>query len=255
MGSNRKISTVVFLLFALAAMAAGCILSSESGTKKKKEMPKILSLSISDGDVITTSDVGVSWTANTLAEFYRYTLDGREYGWIDTTAVNLTGLNESEHTFTVIARKDTLESDPVTVTFSVDAVQGPGIIVSPRKIEGISFVTVSLEDVTGIMAAHIELYCDDGSAWISDFTEAEPSDGGGEMVTISNDKNPQRLVIDVGFAGLTAGVDGRVEIGHFLVRPIKAEGFVYVDSLATEFRDVGNVPVEVLGFDRVRIER
>ena len=63
------------------------------------------------------------------------------------------------------------------------------------------------------------------------------------------------MIIDVGFAGITQGVSGRVDLGRLLVRPLKLSGIVSIDSLNTEFRDINNSVIDIYGLDILRIER
>jgi len=248
---------VVHAVLAVFLGVSSCIVApvKTGKTGKKEEIPRILSIGIEENEVFHARDVPVSWTANEYAERFRYTLDGISHEWIDTTAVILTDLDEGVHVLTVHAKRDTVMSEPVTVTFTVDALSGPGVILSPRKTSGISFVTVRLENVERLMAAHIEIYCEDDCAYVADFSAAGSAAESGGFIILSDTDTKRRLIVDVGFAGFAEGVSGNVEIGRFLVRPLKDEGTVRVDSLKTVFRDTDNEPIFIRGYDRVRIKR
>jgi len=246
--------SVVYAVLAVFLGVSSCVVSPVK-TEKKDETPLILSIGMEENAVFHTRDVPVSWTANEYAERFRCTLDGVSHEWIDTTAVVLTDLDEGAHVLTVHAKKDTVMSEPVTVTFTVDALSGPGVILSPRKISGISFVTLRLEEVERLMAAHIEIYCEDDCAYVADFSPSGSVADRGGLIVLADTDTRRRLVMDVGFAGLAEGVSGNVEIGRFLVRPLKDEGVVRIDSLKTVFRDKNNEPIAVRGYDRVRIVR
>jgi len=249
--SKYRIYLILLLLFLLLS---GCIFSTTE-PEKKENKPQIISVNISEGQIFYTRDITVTWKGNDLAEQYQYTLDGKSYEWTDSTSVLLTELDEAEHIFSIQARKDTLFSSLTTINFSIDAIQGPGIIFSPRKIIGISFVSVILEDVSELMAAHIEIVCSDDSALLTDFTPAGSIGQNGEIVVFTDDSDPRRMIIDAGFAGITQGVSGRVDLGYLLVRPLKLTGMVSIDSLNTELRDINNSVIDIYGLDMLRIER
>ncbi|MFC1528879.1 hypothetical protein ACFL5B_03120 [Candidatus Latescibacterota bacterium] len=238
------------LLFSIIAMLSGCIFSSES---KKKKNPEILKVSISDGVIITSRDLTITWQGNEYARLYQYTIDEEVSEWSDTTSVEITDLDEAEHIFTLQARKDSVFSSLTTIHFTVDAITGPGIILSPRKIKEASLVTLSLENVDSLMAAHIEIVCEDRAAAISGFVLSEFTGEEGSMVYFTDNKIISRLILDIGFTGVKEGVSGRITIGSFLVTPLRSTGEVTINSEKTEFRNIHNSPIELNGLDMVRI--
>jgi len=252
---RRAMKTGIFLCVIPPLLAAGCIFSSKEPKEKVVKDPRILSVSVSEGETIASSDLVISWTADGSATSFQYSLDGVLYPSTDTTSVTFCHLEEDGHVFTVQAARDTLLSEPYTVNFTIDAVVGPGILFAPRTVRSISFTTLYLEDVAGLMAAHIEIACVDASAWLTDFVPADDFSGDTDSVIFANQKDPQRLVIDIGFPGRPDGVSGRIALGSFLVRPLTGTGTVTVDSLRTIFRDTANNPIEIKGFDTIRIER
>ncbi|MCD6307607.1 MAG: hypothetical protein J7M24_01280, partial [Candidatus Latescibacteria bacterium] len=192
---RRAMKTGIFLCVILPFLAAGCILSPKDKGKKEENGPKILSVSVHEGDIVASSDLAVSWTADGLPTSFQYSLDGRLYPPTDTTSVTFRHLEEDDHVFTVQAARDTLLSEQYTVNFTIDAVPGPGVLFAPRTVQSISFSTIYLEDVEGLMAAHIEIACADASAWLTDFVPADDFSADTDNVVFSNQKNPQRLVI------------------------------------------------------------
>ncbi len=238
---------------------AGCIISSSSdgdgGGEKKSDSPEILSFSIAEGAVVDSADVMITWTASGSPSLYTYTLDGVRYPPVDTTMAVFRGLDESEHVFSVKAIRDTLESETASVTFTVDAITGPGILFMPRMVRSLSFTTIYLENVQDLMAAHIELVSPGGEAILSEFVTAETPQGETAPIVIVDQTDTRRLVIDVGFPGRPAGVSGRLALGSFLVRPLKDNGAVVVDSLSTVFRDTENTRIDIQDLDYLRIQR
>jgi hypothetical protein len=238
------------LLFSIIAVLSGCIFSSE---KEKKKNPGILKVSISDGQTITSRDLTITWQGNEYARLYQYTIDEQVSEWSDTTSVEITDLDESDHIFTLQARKDSVFSSLTTIHFTVDAITGPGIILSPRKISDTSYVTLSIENVDSLMAAHIEIVCDNLTATISGFVLSEFTGEEGSMVYFEDNRLLSRLILDIGFVSVKEGVSGRIDIGSFLVTPLQNTGEITIDSEKTEFRDIHNSPIELNELDMVRI--
>ena len=254
---------IILALAVLVMLMTGCILSDNGGDGEVNggeveppplTEPKVLSVSVSDGQVFDTSDITVEWTGNEDALEFRYTVDEIESAWIDTTFADLTGLGEGMHTLTVEARNDTIYSAPVAVSFEIDSIDGPGVIFSPREISAISYVSLYLEDVTDLMAAHIEIVAWDGCALFMSFI-SEVSLDKGTAVLFSDTSVSGRLKIDVGFGDLPEGASGRVYLGKFILRPLAATGDVSIDVAATEFRDTDNRMITLNETDRVRIEQ
>lgn len=249
---GRKKQWCISLLFILIVFFSGCIFSP--GKKEKEDIPpQINSLDLSDGAIVTTRDLIITWQGNKAAELYQYTLNDVTYDWTESTYVELTDLDETEHIFTLQARKDSVFSSLYTRSFTVDAIQGPGIVFSPRKISSISNVAVKLEDVSGLMAAHIEIICDDNCANIMDFISNDENIENGSIISFSDKSDKTRLIIDIGIPGLPQGFYGSLDIGSFLVNPLKNSGEITVDPEKTEFRDINNNTILINGYDMVRI--
>jgi len=240
------------LLFILIVIFSGCVFSS-SDKEKDDITPNINSLDLSDGAIVITRDLIITWEGNKDAGLYQYTVDGVTYDWTESTYVELTDLDETEHIFTLQARKDSVFSSLYTRSFTVDAIQGPGIVFSPRKISSVSNVAVKLEDVSGLMAAHIEIYCDNNCANILDFISNDENNENWRVISFSDKSDKTRLIIDIGIAGLPQGVYGSLNIGSILINPLKNSGEIKVDSDKTEFRDINNNTILINGYDMVRI--
>ena len=253
MTTERKISFYILILSVLFMFFSGCIFSLDS--KKKEKKPEIISVNISDGEIVNTRDITITWRGNEIAKFYQYTVDGVIFDWTESTYVELTDLDEAPHIFTLQAQKDSVFSPITTINFTIDAIQGPGIVFSPRKISGISYVTLTLEDVTDLMAAHIEIVCVGISARIIEFTQNDTMLESGQIIAFSNDREHPRYIIDIGFGGVPEGISGTFDIGNILVNPMKNTGTIIIDVEKTEFRDNNNNTIAINGLDMVRIEK
>lgn len=261
---NKRVFVVVVYVSLLAALVSGCIFSlggdkkSDSGNDRT---PGIVSVSVLDGDIFTTADISISWVGNDTAERYQYSLDGEYSDWIDTTSVTLLGLEEAEHLFTLQARADTLFGDIVEIRFTVDIESGPlpverpGIGFIPDLISDNAPVTIRLYEISSLMATHIEVVCEDGSALLGDFTPNSLIDGETRIISFSQRIETTRLIIDIGFAGAPQGVSGTFDIGTFPVTLMQAAGEIVIDRDTTELRDADNNTVTLKGLGKVRIER
>ncbi len=240
------------LLIIIAAVISGCIFS---GSDKNGGKPDIISLNIEDGQIINTRDLLIAWEENEKYEFFQYTLDGIMYDRTESTFVYFTDLNENGHIFTIQALKDSAFSSIETIGFTVDAIQGPGIVLTPRKISSDTTVVIRIEDVTGLMAAHVEIVCEDECASITGFVRSAVNIENGQVVVLSDYSDPSRFILDIGFGGATDGMNGSLDIGYFFASPLKETGAIVIDDEKTEFRDFNNNTVELNGLDMVRIEK
>ncbi|MCE5249501.1 hypothetical protein LLG96_04695 [bacterium] len=245
--------TVIIRALCLSVlMLSGCIFSYQEKIPSK---PSIKTVSVVNGEIFTVRDITVSWEGNDTAVFFQYTIDADTSGVLTETSVTLTDLDESEHVFVLTALNDslTISSIPVTRRFTVDAVQGPGIVFSPRKIEHESTVTIYLADVSEIMAVHLELIPRNKCVLFGSFVPNEALTLDGDVISIYDSGKNERIIIDIGFAGETRGISGSlINIGTLTVNPLR-EGTVEVDSLKTLFRTISNETVSKNGLDFMRV--
>ncbi len=240
----------------LAAFLAGCIFSSgDKGGKEKpaSSVPAIAWISISDGQIFSTRNITVSWKGNEHACLFQYTIDGVFSSWIDSTSCMIADLADGVHTFSVQAANDSLAGDPVIIRFDVEAGAGPGTRFSPDEVSGAAFVSLFLEDMGGIMAAHIEIACEDSCARMKEFAPSAVFNGG--VLVYDDSRDPFRLILDIGFPGLSHGFSGTMELGSFMISPVKTGGTVVVDPKKTVFRDTRNRTVQIDRFEALRVTR
>jgi hypothetical protein len=255
-GMPRFIGLITPLVFSV--LISGCIFSSDGkGGGKEPPLPgtpAVTWVSISDGQVVKSRNLTVSWKGNEYASRFRYTLDSFTSSWIDTTFCVFSDLSEGSHTFTVQAANDSLTGETLTVRFTVDASIGAGIRFSPGTVSSTAYVSVFLEEMSGIMAAHIEIACGDSCARVREFS-ASTAAVMGEVVVFSDSRDPYRLILDIGFPGQSGGFSGSLELGSFVLSPAKAEGTVAIDPQKTLFRDTRNRPVTVTRYEVLRIQQ
>ncbi len=254
--TSRKLGALfsAVMISVFSVVVSSCILSDSSSGGGGESKPSITSLSIYDGEFIASRDVVIYWEGNSSTALYQYTFDNITSEITADTTVTLTDLEETEHTFILQAfdETQTTKSEPDSVTFTVNAITGPGIVFSPRKITTEPSITIILEDVNRLMAAHIEIISGNSSVLFGVFTENESLVENGQIISFSNSSTSRRFIIDIAFAGETEGLSGSFNIGTLSVTPLR-EGTITVDSITTEFRDVNNGAIVINDLDFVRV--
>ena len=129
--------------------------------------PTILLISdISDGDTLYTENLTILWEGNELVSEFRYKLDMFDWTeWSENSEAELNYLDEGSHLVSAQSRYlsgDT--SDVVSVSFVVDAVDGPSLMFLPRRNfasvgETVTF-QIMAEEVTNLMMSEIHLEYD-----------------------------------------------------------------------------------------------
>ena len=250
---NRSHTCLLIIVAICICMffASSCIFSYKEPVKK----PEITFVSISDGEIITTRDVTIFWEGNTDAAYYQYIIDTVESDIISDNSVTLTDLDEKDHLFILKAFDDSLEvkSTPLLIYFTIDALQGPGILLSPRRISESSVINISLVEINHIMAAHIEFVCENRCVAFEEFTPNMSLVNNGEMITLIDSTSPDRFIIDIAFAGRTEGLSGSsLNIGTLTVNPQRI-GNIIVDSSGTVFRNTVNETITINELDFVSV--
>lgn len=249
---HRHICLLIVLAVCLCIMtASGCIFSYTEPSKN----PAITFLSISDGEVITTRDVTISWEGNAHAAYYQYIIDNVESEILSDNSVTLTDLDETEHLFIIKAFNDSLDlkSTPLLVNFTVDDLQGPGIALSPRRINESATLTIELIGISRLMAAHIEFVGENRCVTFGEFTPNTSLADTGVLISFVDPDSPGRFIIDIAFAGSTDGVSGSsLTLGTLTVIPQRT-GNIIIDSSATIFRDTVNETITINELDYVSV--
>ena len=131
------------------------------------EVPLVAFISdITDGEIITSEVLTLSWEGNELVTEFRYKLDTFAWtDWSEDASATLEYLDEGEHYISIQSRYvsgDT--SEVISLSFVVDAVEGPALMFYPRRhlSEVGNTVTFQIlaEEVTNLMAAEIHLVYD-----------------------------------------------------------------------------------------------
>jgi len=128
--------------------------------------PTIAILDIVDGDTLYSESIEFTWEGNEMVADFRYKLDYFEWAeWDESTSATLNYLDEGDHQLSVQSRYlsgDT--SDMARVSFFVDAVVGPSLMLYPRRhfAQAGEIVTFQIlaEEVTNLMMSEIHLEYD-----------------------------------------------------------------------------------------------
>ena len=256
---KHYVTISIALLVILAAAGAGCRAITE---------PEIDYISFSDGDVFLTRDITIEWEGVYHQQFgdhwirndnltYSYKLDNLLWVTTEELSMSFTNLNEGSHVLSLRAQFDgEIPGPPFNYNFSIDTIQGPGVVFAPRSVTDSAEIAVKFEDIQKIMSAHIEIVCEEGCADIENFIKNESVKRSGEYIVLVNLDNPSRLIIDLAFAGDPAGITGSPEFGSFMVMP-KRSGKISIDPLTIRFKNIDNndIGIDPKSLDWVSVEK
>ena len=121
---------------------------------------------ISNGDTLYSETISLIWEGNELVSEFRYKLDNFEWAdWSEDAYVLLEYLDEGDHHLSAQSRYisgDT--SEYISLSFVVDAVDGPALMFYPRRHFGEQGGTVTFqimaEEVANLMMSEIHLEYD-----------------------------------------------------------------------------------------------
>ena len=107
------------------------------------ETPAVETISIENGQVITTPDVEITWTGNATAKSYQYSLNDDPGEWSYATTASFEGLVDSVYTFSITAKNDDFTGAPNNWTFIVD---------TAYKLPTISGTVTGADEVTILLS-------------------------------------------------------------------------------------------------------
>ncbi len=106
------------------------------------ESPAVDSLSIENGQVFTIPDVEVTWTGNTTANSYHYSLNDEPSKWSDITKASFEGLDDGVYTLAITAKNEDVTGAPKTWIFIVDTTSM--LLTTSGTVTGADEVTILL---------------------------------------------------------------------------------------------------------------
>jgi hypothetical protein len=208
-------------------------------------------MSISDGQTFNSRDLTISWQGTEVVKNYQISLDGEIPSVLSAATVSFADLEEGAHTFTIKPFTDYKDGETKTVDFIIDSITGPGIVLSPRKITSDSVITLTLENVSNFMGAHIEIKTSGLSATLGKFDIADNAKNNSGFIAYSDTGILSDLVIDIGCLK-DKGFTGSIVLGSFSAK-VHNSGDIAIQSSATYFRDLGNSNIALNGLDFVRV--
>ena len=116
---------------------------------------------LNDGDIISTETLSLAWQGNELVTEYRYKLDNFSWtDWFEDASATLEYLDEGEHIISIQSRYLSGDTSAIaSLSFVVDAVEGPALMFYPRRHVTTQGTTITFqvlaEEVTALMAAEI----------------------------------------------------------------------------------------------------
>ena len=176
---------------------------------------------------LDTSAVTITFAGNDEVTEYSYSADSSSWSsWASTTSVLIDYLDEGQHYFSVKGRYASGEEDesPAAVSFTVDAIQGPALIFSPRRhiISVDSTVTchIMAEEVDSLMSATITLTYDPASLEIVSVSQGDMFTGTGESVFIDEDGSGTITIHTMFMGGDTPYVSGTGSLAVIVVKAL-----------------------------------
>ena len=143
---------------------------------------------LNNGDIISAETLSLAWQGNELVTEYRYKLDSFPWtDWFEDASATLEYLDEGEHTISIQSRYLSGDTSAIaSLSFVVDAVEGPALMFYPRRhiIAQGSTVTfyVLAEEVTALMAAEIHLEFDPSKLEIVSVSQGSLFQNGQESI-------------------------------------------------------------------------
>ena len=207
----------------------------------------------SEGQTIADSDITFSWEGNELVTEYRSKLDAGSWDdWSDATTFVWEYLDEGNHQIALQGRYDSGDtSDVVSISFFVDAVQGPALIFYPRAVTASvgSSVTfqVLAEEVTNLTAAQFNINFDTAKLEILSVTQGAMLQISGESIFDVDYDNATGSVsvITAALGGSQPSVDGTGVLLELELK-VNAAGTSTLEFDGTElFRDPDNNDITI----------
>ncbi|MFC1508911.1 hypothetical protein ACFL60_04385 [Candidatus Omnitrophota bacterium] len=237
------LTTGIIIMLGLLILHTGC---SETYAPGDDLLSFINYFSFSDGEVFSSRDITIEWVSS-MSTNYFYKLDDSSWILTEDTYLKFEYLAEGVHDFYLRVEEDGDMADEVMRrSFEIDTITGPGIVFTPRRVIDSSEIVIRFEDVRKIMSAHIEIVSENGCASLNNFIKKKAGGGGGnsDFIALINNDDPERLIIDMAFAGYTDGVNGSIDFGSFQVSPLD-KGKITIDLVNSRFKDINNIDISV----------
>ena len=187
---NRRLFICIGLLFLWSCEEAEFIQDNPLDESNPDYVPPtvVFTSGPADGQTVDTPDITFSWEGNELISEYRTKKNDAAWNdWNDATTLVWQYLDEGAYQLALQGRYDSGDtSDVVSISFIVDAVQGPALIFYPRAITATvgSSVTFQImaEEVTDLTAAQFIINFDPSKLEILAVTQGSMLQISGESI-------------------------------------------------------------------------
>ncbi len=221
----------------------------------------------SEGSTVNTSSVTFTYESN--ADLFQTRVNGSDWSeWSASTSTILEYLDEGSFTFEVRSAYDPgqgeptdIEETPKSVYFTVDAVAGPSLRLSPLLIEtaqGVDFeLELIAEEVTDLMAVKAVINYNPDQIMVVEIQEGSflASTGGSLASYFTSDPASGTIEINIGTAaGLPSGVSDTGVVAIIKLRGLTAaESDLIFNQDSTELRDSNNQTISISSLVGARV--
>jgi len=156
--------------------------------------PEVTILSPTEGDVIEESSITFSWVGNDVDMLYRYKMDSVWSDWGLPETITIDYIDEGVHGFAVQSSYITGDTSAVeSISFTVDAVEGPALMFYPRRqvtSQGSSVqFQILAEEVYNVAGAEFTILFDPTELQINSAAAGTAFGDYGEVIFIANIDN------------------------------------------------------------------
>ena len=153
--------------------------------------PEVTILSPTEGDVIEASSVTFSWMGNETDMLYRYSVDSVWSDWDLSETITIDYIDEGFHGFAVQSSYITGDTSTIeSISFTVDAVEGPALMFYPRRqvtSQGSSVqFQVLAEEVYNVAGAEFTILFDPTELQINSAAAGSAFGDNGEVIFIAD---------------------------------------------------------------------
>jgi len=215
----------------------------------------------SEGEVINTESVTITWQGNESAAEYSYMHDNSDWSdWSQQYSTPLGYLDEGSHLFKVKARSinGVAQEIPLELGFTVDAVSGPSAIVYPylqRANPGDTLVyQLIAEEVSDLFAVEVNISIDDEYLELIDVIDGEIlGEWGGEVLRIQEVTDANISLSIVAVEGISNSFTGTTSILSLIVR-IKPSAIIGSTDVVAQIQEITylNSDLEAIGITAIR---
>ena len=225
----------------------------------------------SDGSTVSNDQVTFTWQGNKTNLRFRFRITGGEWdgtwqSWSTQTSYTLDYLDELSYTFEVQSGDANDPDDPVQVsdttdsrTFTVDAVQGPALRMSPTRTYSSTNSTISLdivaEDITDLTMTRVRIQFNssllqfEGSYSFGSFLTSN----GGDVLNFDPYVDNVSGIVEFNFGVAGASPPGVSGTGTILIVDFRATGTGTTDvtfsPTYTLLRNDDNNPITIASSD------